>query len=79
MPVYVDDAFIPFGRMKMCHMIADTENELHEMAGKIGMRRSWFQAGSIPHYDVSKSKRKLAVESGTIEVSIKELIAIAKG
>lgn len=75
MPVYVDDAFVPFGRMKMCHMIADTENELHEMAGKIGMRRSWFQAGSVPHYDVSKGKRKLAVERGAIEITMRELIA----
>ena len=75
MPVYVDDVFIPFGRMKMCHMIADTEEELHEMAGKIGMKREWFQSGFRPHYDVSKSKRKLAIESGAVEVTVQELVA----
>lgn len=78
MPVYVDDVFIPYGRMKMCHMIADTEEELHEMADKIGMRRAWFQAGNRPHYDVSKGKRKLAVENGAIEITIKELVAMQK-
>lgn len=78
MSVYVDDVFIPFGRMKMCHMIADTEDELHDMAARIGMKRKWFQDGSHPHYDVSKTKRVEAIRHGAIEVSVKELIAIAK-
>ena len=76
MPVYVDDVFIPFGRMKMCHMIADTEEELHEMARKIGLKREWFQDTSRPHYDVSKTKRAEAVRHGAVEVSVKELIAL---
>ena len=74
MSVYVDDAFIPYGRMKMCHMIADTEEELHDIADKIGMRWEWFQTGSYPHYDVSMSKRVLAIELGAIEITTKELI-----
>lgn len=79
MSVYVDDVFIPFGRMKMCHMIADTEDELHDMAARIGMKREWFQDGSRPHYDVCKSRRLDAIQQGAIQVSIKELVAIAKG
>jgi hypothetical protein len=55
-------------------MIADTEEELHEMAGRIGMKREWFQDGRRPHYDVSMSKRKLAVEYGTIEITAEELV-----
>ena len=78
MPVYVDDVFIPFGRMKMCHMIADTEEELHEMASRIGMKREWFQEGSRPHYDVSMGKRKLAVECGVIEITAGEIVKLAK-
>lgn len=27
--VYVDDPIYPFGNMKMCHMMADTLDELH--------------------------------------------------
>jgi len=73
-PVYVDDAYIPFGRMKMCHMIADTEEELHEMAARIGLKREWFQDTSRPHYDVSKSRRKLATENGAVEITTEELV-----
>ena len=76
MTVYVDDAYIPYGRMKMCHMVADTEEELHEVADKIGMKREWFQDKSMPHYDVGMGKRALAVEQGAVEITMRELIAL---
>lgn len=53
-----------------CHMFSDTEAELHEMADKIGMRRVWFQpfpAHSLPHYDLSQTRRILAVSHGAKE------------
>lgn len=73
MTVYVDDAEIPFQGMKMSHMIADTEKELHEMADKIGLERSWYQGD---HYDVSISKKKEAINEGAEEVTWRELIEI---
>jgi hypothetical protein len=76
MTVYVDDAFIPYGRMKMSHMIADTEEELHAMADKIGIKRKWFQDHNMPHYDICKSKRRLAVRLGAVEITLRELAAI---
>jgi len=60
--VYVEEAKYLFGRMVMCHMLADTSAELHEMADRIGIARKWFQRdASAPHYDICKSKRALAV------------------
>lgn len=59
-----------------CHLLADTEEELHEMALSIGMKRAWFQDGdthTMPHYDLVASKRKLAVAKGTIEIDRKQL------
>lgn len=48
-----------------CHMIADTLDELHEMADSIGMKRAWFQAkASTPHYDLTASRRDKAVKLG---------------
>ncbi len=69
MPVYIDNAALALGRMRMSHMIADTFDELHAMAARIGMRREWFQAAppaSFPHYDVAKGRRELAIRFGAI-------------
>jgi hypothetical protein len=75
MPVYIDKANLNYRNMKMCHMIADTEEELHIMAAKIGMKRAWFQANaSFPHYDVCLMRKKKALEYGTIEVDRRTLV-----
>lgn len=75
MSVYVDKSTNSFGRMVMCHMIADTPAELVAMAGKIGVARKWFQAfASAPHFDIAKSKRALAVEAGAIELDRREFV-----
>ena len=78
MSVYVDRERNGFGRMVMCHMWADTLAELHTMADAIGMRREWFQPLSFPHYDVSLSRRAVAVELGAVQVDRREGSAIRK-
>jgi hypothetical protein len=73
--VYVDDMREPFGRLLMCHMIADTTAELFEMADRIGVARRWIQyAGTYKeHFDVCLSKRTAAITAGAIEISRREL------
>lgn len=78
MAVYLDDSRNRYGRMIMCHMVADTLEELHEMADRIGMRREWFQPLSSPHYDVCLTRRKKALELGAVEVSARELVKIIR-
>ena len=78
MGVYVDKPIHKYGRMIMCHMIADSNNELLVMADKIGVPLKWFQDKRIPHFDICKAKRELALGHGAIEVSSKELIMIAR-
>lgn len=76
MTVYVDDMQASFTpkhantrRYVMCHMIADTDKELHAMAARIGVARSWYQGD---HYDIAKSKRALAIEYGAVEITWRE-------
>lgn len=56
-----------------CHLISDAppgdNEELHAFAASLGLRRSWFQASaSGPHYDLTASKRRLAVAKGAVEL-----------
>lgn len=69
MTVYVDDVRHGFGRMIMCHMWADTEEELHAEAAALGLRRAWFQQppkASWKHYDVSLGVKAAAMARGAV-------------
>ena len=74
MAVYIDNFNAPFGRMIMCHMVADTTNELLEMADKIGVKRKWIQCSGTynEHFDVSKGCKKIAIENGAIEIGFRD-------
>lgn len=71
MTVYVDDMEAGFGRMIMCHMIADTEAELVSMAEAIGVAAKWIQHPGTArvHFDIAKSKRSYAVAFGAVEIT----------
>ena len=78
MAVYVDNMRARYGRMVMCHMLADTEDELLEMADRIGVSRRWHQKPGTArsHFDICLSKRAKAVEAGAIEITMKEAARI---
>lgn len=71
MTVYVDDMNAKHGRMVMCHMIADTDEELHAMADQIGVARKWWQAPPqhTSHYDIALSKKALAIAAGAVAIT----------
>lgn len=87
MTVYVDNAFIPArvrngGRYitgRWCHMFSDaSDDELHALADRIGLRRSWFQHADDPiqhrrHYDVTESRRAAALAAGAVEISVRDM------
>jgi len=88
MAVYVDPGMKwpkvpgwPYGYV--CHMYADTEEELHELAAKIGLKRGWFQGpprhADLPHYDLTKNKRHHAVRAGAVEKPSEHMIQTRKG
>ena len=81
MSLYVDHLRIPFGRMKMSHLMADTKEELLRAAGALRLKRSWLQHEDQPkeHFDVSESKRKLAIDwLGAVPITGRELVEIVR-
>lgn len=73
MPVYVDKLRDWGWRLgPSCHLISDAppgdNAELHAFAARLGLRRSWFQTDHDPHYDLTASKRDLAVRLGAVEL-----------
>lgn len=74
--IYVDPLMEhnAFGHRYWCHMGTDDHSgsgleELHAIARRIGLRRSWFQDKPYhPHYDVTASKRPAAIRAGAVEV-----------
>jgi len=73
--VYIDNFNAPFLRMKMCHMIADSTEELLAMVDKIGVSRKWIQYPGTynEHFDICLTKKRKALELGATEVSAREL------
>lgn len=78
MSVYVDDMQAKVGSMILCHMIADTDDELHAMAARLGVARRWHQAPPQhrSHYDISLSKRALALHYGAMAITWREAAAM---
>lgn len=77
MAVYVGTMEWPFRNMIMFHLVSDNLDELHEMVDKIGVQRKWFQNDKndgLPHYDIAKSKKKLAIQYGAIELNDRDII-----
>ena len=74
--VYIDNYEAPFQNMIMCHLIADSNQELLEFVDKINVNRKWIQhVGKYSeHFDICLSKKKLAIRFGAIEISPKELV-----
>jgi len=80
MAVYVDFGKIPYGRMLMSHMLADSEEELLAMADTIGVARKWIQRpkGKPVHFDICQSKRALAVKNGAREIGRREFVELMR-
>lgn len=85
MSVYVDQPFAvaPYQQVRAkgwrwgraCHMWADSIDELHAFAKKLGLRRAWFQAHPrFPHYDLTVNMRRKAIAIGAVEKDLREHI-----
>ncbi len=86
MAVYLDDWRQPahLGPVddRWSHLVADTDEELHEFASRMGMRREWFQhKENRPHqghYDVPERARQRALDLGAVPVTWRQLGAMLR-
>jgi hypothetical protein len=79
MAAYVDPIrHYPAARWRIkhwCHLTADTREELHELAARIGRRRESFQEHPYRwHYDLTPDERAAAVGLGALEVSTRDIV-----
>jgi len=75
MSIYVDDARIPADvagiLARWSHLTADTRAELDAFAARLGLRPQWIQYpdSCLEHYDLTDSKRRLALRLGAIAIT----------
>lgn len=74
--IYVDEPRHPHRGSFWCHMMTDGDvEELHAFATRLGLKRKWFQGD---HYDLSSSKRSLAMELGARAVNGAFLVTLRR-
>ncbi|HZH44834.1 MAG TPA: DUF4031 domain-containing protein [Lysobacter sp.] len=70
MTVYIDDPVWPWRGRRWAHLMADTLEELHAFAARLGIPRRAFQdKRSGAHYDVPEELHARAVELGARAIS----------
>ena len=70
MAVYVDDAVTLWRGQRWAHLMADTLDELHAFAVRLGLPRRAFQnKTSGAHYDVPAPMREQAIALGAVAIS----------
>lgn len=61
-----------------CHLwcFPGNEDKLHEIAGKAGMKKSWFQnkKPNFPHYDIVPSRLSAVFKAGAVQWSLRDYI-----
>lgn len=62
------------------HLMSDSLDELHSFAGKIGLKRKWFQNHERhPHYDLTSNRIvQKALKNGANIVNSRELVMLIK-
>lgn len=73
MAVYVDELVFEWRGRMWCHLLADSDEELHRFAGRLGLPSSSFHRRRgrpwRDHYDLAEDARLHAVRLGALEIS----------
>ena len=82
MAVYVDDSRIRWRGRLWSHLIADTTEELHAFAARLGLERAWcHRTPARPwkdHYDLLDAKREAAISRGARPITCREAVEMLR-
>lgn len=80
MPVYVDTPRWHAHDRVWCHMVADTSQELDEIALRLGLKPEWKQHAGSPreHFDLPPEGRERAIQLGAVPVPSREIARIIR-
>ena len=77
MATYVDEALWEWRGRRWCHLTADSEEELHEFAARLGLVRQWFQTKPdrpwADHYDLPEEVRVQAIACGARPMTTRDM------
>lgn len=77
--IYVDDAKVVKHGRPWFHLMADSIDELHEFAKRIGVSTHAFHRGAkYPHYDIGAGHRSIALKYGARSISSREAVLIGQ-
>lgn len=64
---------------EFCHLLADTRDELQDMADELGIPRRFFQDHPWRwHHDLPEHLRSRAIELGAVELTMHEVGALLR-
>lgn len=71
MATYVDNSNNPRGRHRVCHLFADTTEELIQIGKKLGLNERWvsMRGTHLECFDLWRSKRTKAIKHGAISIT----------
>jgi hypothetical protein len=76
--VYVDEALWEHRGRMWCHITADSVEELHAFASRLGIPRRAFQSRPgrpwVDHYDLPGDYREQAVARGAVPLTFREAV-----
>ena len=78
--LYVDHMRIPYGRMLMNHLMADTSEELEGARQSLGLPEGTIQhrGTAKEHLDICESKRRQILVMGAISIDARGLVGIVQ-
>jgi hypothetical protein len=77
--VYVDDAEVLKHGYAWFHLLADSIQELHEFAARMGVSARAFHRGARhPHYDVTAGQRRRALQHGAAAIFARDAVQIGR-